>query len=78
VLIGDDTRSEKGGCWSAGAQRQYTGTSGKITNCQIGVFPAYASRNGRALADAARSAAPRARGHLNRRPNSMPASTRNA
>jgi hypothetical protein len=32
-------------------QRQYTGTAGKITNCQVGVFLAYASPKGRALVD---------------------------
>lgn len=32
VLIGDDTRFEKKGACSAGVQRQYTGTAGKITN----------------------------------------------
>ncbi len=48
VLIGDDTGLEKGGTRSAGVQRQYTGTAGKITNCQIGVFFAYAkARAGR-------------------------------
>jgi hypothetical protein len=51
VLIGDDTGLEKGGSRSAGVQRQYTGTAGKITNCQIGVFLAYASPKGRALID---------------------------
>jgi SRSO17 transposase len=51
VLIGDDTGFEKGGSGSAGVQRQYTGTAGKITNCQIGVFLAYASPKGRALVD---------------------------
>jgi SRSO17 transposase len=51
VLIGDDTGFEKGGSCSAGVQRQYTGTAGKITNCQIGVFLAYASPKGRALID---------------------------
>ena len=51
VLIGDDTGFEKGGTRSAGVQRQYTGTAGKITNCQIGVFLAYASGQGRALVD---------------------------
>jgi SRSO17 transposase len=33
VLIGDDTGFEKKGACSAGVQRQYTGTAGKITNC---------------------------------------------
>jgi SRSO17 transposase len=32
-------------------QRQYTGTAGKITNCQLGVFLACASPKGRALID---------------------------
>jgi hypothetical protein len=51
VLIGDDTGFEKKGSCSAGVQRQYTGTAGKITNCQIGVFLAYAGPKGRALID---------------------------
>jgi SRSO17 transposase len=36
VLIGDDTGLEKKGSHSAGVQRQYTGTAGKVTNCQLG------------------------------------------
>ena len=36
VLIGDDTGFEKSGPRSAGVQRQYTGTAGKITNCEGG------------------------------------------
>jgi SRSO17 transposase len=51
VLIGDDTGFEKKGSRSAGVQRQYTGTAGKITNCQLEVFLAYASPRGRALID---------------------------
>jgi SRSO17 transposase len=51
VLIGDDTGFEKKGLHSAGVQRQYTGTTGKITNCHLGVFLAYASPRGRALID---------------------------
>ncbi|MDP9840994.1 IS701 family transposase [Streptosporangium lutulentum] len=51
VLVGDDTGFEKKGTHSAGVQRQYTGTAGKITNCQIGVFLGYASTRGRALLD---------------------------
>lgn len=51
VLVGDDTGFEKKGLCSAGVQRQYTGTAGKITNCQIGVYLAYASPCGRALID---------------------------
>ncbi|MFI9589054.1 IS701 family transposase [Nonomuraea sp. NPDC052265] len=51
VLVGDDTGFAKQGDCSAGVQRQYTGTLGKVTNCQIGVFLAYASGRGRALLD---------------------------
>ncbi len=51
VLIGDETGFEKRGRCSAGVQRQYTGTAGKVTNCQVGVFLAYASPKGRALID---------------------------
>ncbi|MEV0597554.1 IS701 family transposase [Nonomuraea cavernae] len=51
VLIGDDTGFEKKGTGSAGVQRQYTGTAGKITNCQIGVFLSYATTRGRAVLD---------------------------
>jgi SRSO17 transposase len=48
VLIIDDTGFIKKGTTSAGVSRQYTGTSGKIDNCQIGVF---ATIRGRALVD---------------------------
>lgn len=51
VLIVDETGFIKKGCRSAGVQRQYTGTSGKIDNCQLGVFCAYASPAGHALID---------------------------
>ncbi|MEU2718789.1 transposase [Streptomyces sp. NPDC007205] len=51
VLIIDDTGFIKKGSMSAGVSRQYTGTSGKIDNCQIGVFAAYATGSGRALVD---------------------------
>jgi SRSO17 transposase len=51
VLIGDDTGFEKGGSASARVQRQHTGTAGKITNRQLGVFLACASPKGRALVD---------------------------
>ncbi|MEV4918815.1 IS701 family transposase [Streptomyces tirandamycinicus] len=51
VLIIDDTGFIKKGTTSAGVQRQYSGTAGRTENCQIGVFAAYASANGRALVD---------------------------
>ena len=38
---------------SVGVQRQYSGTAGRIENCQIGVFLGYASRHGHALIDRA-------------------------
>jgi SRSO17 transposase len=51
VLIVDDTGFLKKGTVSAGVQRQYSGTAGRTENCQIGVFAAYASAQGRALVD---------------------------
>src|SRR3954462_8838614 len=51
VLIVDETGFVKKGTRSAGVARQYTGTTGKIDNCQIGVFCAYATPSGRALID---------------------------
>jgi len=46
VLIADPTGFEKKGIKSAGVQRQYSGTLGRVDNCQIGTFLAYASRRG--------------------------------
>lgn len=51
VLIVDDTGFLKKGVRSAGVQRQYSGTAGRIENCQIGTFLAYASGRGHALID---------------------------
>ena len=51
VLIADDTGFVKKGVRSAGVQRQYSGTAGKVENCQIGTFLAYATPKGRALID---------------------------
>jgi SRSO17 transposase len=53
VLVLDETGFLKKGNKSAGVQRQYSGTAGRIENCQIGVFLGYASRHGRALIDRA-------------------------
>ncbi|MBB6344326.1 SRSO17 transposase [Nonomuraea muscovyensis] len=47
----DETGFVKKGTASAGVQRQYTGTAGRIENSQIGVFLAYATPAGRALLD---------------------------
>jgi SRSO17 transposase len=51
VLVIDETGFLKKGRHSAGVARQYSGTAGRIENCQIGVFLAYASRHGHALLD---------------------------
>jgi SRSO17 transposase len=44
VLIFDDTGFDKKGRHSVGVARQYTGTVGKITNCQVTVNCHYAER----------------------------------
>ncbi len=51
VLVIDETGFLKRGQRSCGVGRQYTGSAGKITNCQIGVFAAYVSDKGCALID---------------------------
>jgi SRSO17 transposase len=43
VLVVDETGFVKKGTKSVGVKRQYSGTAGRIENCQIGVFLAYAS-----------------------------------
>src|ERR1051325_7990223 len=53
VLVLDETGFVKKGTKSVGVQRQYSGTAGRIENCQIGVFLGYASRHGHALIDRA-------------------------
>jgi len=51
VLILDDTGFAKKGIHSAGVGRQYSGTLGRVDNCQVGVFLGYASRHGHTLVD---------------------------
>jgi SRSO17 transposase len=46
VLVVDETGFLKKGTTSVGVQRQYSGTAGKVDNCQLGVFLAYASPRG--------------------------------
>ncbi len=53
VLVIDETGFLKQGKASCGVARQYTGSAGKITNCQIGVFATYVSRHGHAFIDRA-------------------------
>jgi SRSO17 transposase len=49
----DDTGFAKQGKKSVGVARQYSGTLGKVGNCQVGVFLAYVSPLGHALVDKA-------------------------
>ena len=51
VLVVDETGFLKKGMHSVGVARQYSGTAGRVENCQIGVFASYASRWGHALID---------------------------
>src|SRR5918994_1523350 len=51
VLVVDETGFLKKGMTSVGVQRQYSGTAGKVDNCQLGVFLAYASGKGRTFID---------------------------
>lgn len=51
VLVVDETGFLKKGTHSVGVSRQYSGTAGRIENCQVGVFLAYASALGQALID---------------------------
>jgi len=53
VLVIDETGFLKQGNASCGVARQYTGSAGKITNCQIGVFACYVSARGHAFIDRA-------------------------
>lgn len=51
VLVVDETGFLKKGTHSVGVARQYSGTAGRIENCQAGVFLGYASRYGHTLID---------------------------
>lgn len=51
VLVIDETGFLKKGQTSCDVRRQCTGSEGKITNCQIGVFGAYASGREHAFTD---------------------------
>ncbi len=53
VLVVDETGFLKQGRKSVGVKRQYSGTAGRIENCQVGVFLGYASAKGRAAIDRA-------------------------
>jgi SRSO17 transposase len=51
ALIFDESGFPKKGAESVGVARQYCGTLGKVENCQVGVFMAYASPHGYAFLD---------------------------
>jgi SRSO17 transposase len=51
VLLVDESGFLKKGTHSVGVKRQYSGTAGRIENCQIGVFLGYTSEHGYALID---------------------------
>ncbi len=51
IFIVDETGFIKKGNKSAGVQRQYSGTAGRIENCQIGVFLGYKTSKGHTLID---------------------------
>lgn len=53
VLVIDETGVLKKGTHSVGVQRQYSGTAGRVENCQIAVLLGYATIKGRALLDRA-------------------------
>jgi len=53
VLVVDETGFLKQGKHSVGVKRQYSGTTGRVENCQIGVFLTYASQKGYCMIDRA-------------------------
>lgn len=53
IGILDETGFLKKGVESVGVKRQYSGTAGRIENCQIGVFFVYASEKGHTFLDRA-------------------------
>src|SRR4051812_19593368 len=53
VLVIDETGNQKKGGPPAGVQRQYSGTAGKVENCQLAVHLVYAPETGHAMLDVA-------------------------
>jgi SRSO17 transposase len=51
VLVLDESGFPKRGTQSAGVQKQYCGVSGRVENCQVGVFLSYVTALGHALID---------------------------
>src|SRR5215210_9314673 len=81
VFVLDETGFPKQGTKSVGVARQYSGTLGKVGNCQVGVFLGYASERGQALVDSwlylpARWTDDRARCHAAGVPDGVPFQTK--
>ena len=74
VLVIDETGFLKKGTQSVGVARQYSGTAGRIENCQIGVFLGYASRQRACLSGPRPVSAPRPGPRMRRagRPRASP------
>src|SRR5512144_830211 len=53
VLVVDETGFLQKGTHSVGVKRHYSGTAGRLENCQVGVFLGYTSRHGAAFLDRA-------------------------
>ena len=53
ILVIDETGDLKKGTATVGVQRQYTGTAGRIENCQVAVYLTYTTSKGHALIDRA-------------------------
>lgn len=53
VLVVDETGDVKKGTKTVGVQRQYSGTAGRVENCQVAVYMTYTSSRGHALIDRA-------------------------
>jgi SRSO17 transposase len=51
TLVIDETGDQKKGTATVGTQRQYSGTTGRIENCQVAVYLTYTSSAGHALID---------------------------
>jgi len=51
VLVIDESSFRKRGKKSAGVKQQYCGTTGRVENCQVGVFLSYVSQKGHTLID---------------------------
>lgn len=51
IVVIDETSFPKRGTHSAGVKKQYCGTTGRVENCQVGVFLSYVTTAGHTLLD---------------------------